>query len=119
VQFLQTYEGVEGDSASVVVATAIISALKNIPVKQDYAMTGSLSVRGEVLPIGGVSAKVEAAVEAGIKRVLVPKSNLQDIVIDKDKLEKIKIIPVETISDVLKEALDWKGKEKILNKILK
>ena len=62
VQFLQTYEGVEGDSASIAVATSIISALKNIPVRQDTAMTGSLSVRGDVLPVGGVSAKVEAAI---------------------------------------------------------
>src|SRR3989344_3655363 len=52
VQFLQTYEGVEGDSASIAVATAIISALKDVPVRQDTAMTGSLSVRGEVLPVG-------------------------------------------------------------------
>ena len=53
VQFLQTYEGVEGDSASIAVATSIISALKGAPVKQDYAVTGSLSVRGDVLPVGG------------------------------------------------------------------
>lgn len=119
VQFLQTYEGVEGDSASIAVATSIISSLKQIPIKQDTAMTGSLSVRGDVLPIGGVSSKVEAAIEAGIKRVLVPKSNLQDIVIDKNKLKKIKIIPVETIQEVLKQALDWKGKEIILKKLIK
>jgi len=119
VQFLQTYEGVEGDSASVAVATSIISALKNIPVKQNIAMTGSLSVRGEVLPVGGVSSKVEAAIDTGIKKVIVPKSNMQDIVIDKKKLDKIKIIPVENISQVLKEALDWKGKEGILKKIMK
>lgn len=119
VQFLQSYEGVEGDSASIAVATSIISALKKIPVKQDYAMTGSLTIRGEVLPIGGVSAKIEAAVDAGIKKVLVPKSNIQDIVVDKEKLKKIKIIPVETIVDVLKEALDWKGNQQILKKILK
>jgi len=119
VQFLQSYEGVEGDSASVAVATSIISAFKNIPVKQDIAMTGSLSVRGEVLPVGGVSAKVEAAIEAGIKKVIVPKSNLKDIIIDEKKSKDIKIIPVETISEVLKEALDWKGKEKILKKIIK
>ncbi|MCW4026529.1 MAG: ATP-dependent protease LonB, partial [Candidatus Bathyarchaeota archaeon] len=86
VQFLQTYEGVEGDSASIAVATSIISALKKIPVKQAVAMTGSLSVRGEVLPVGGVSAKVEAAIDAGIKKVLVPKSNQRDIVMDKEKL---------------------------------
>jgi Lon-like ATP-dependent protease len=117
VQFLQTYEGVEGDSASIAVATTIISALKKVPIKQDYAMTGSLSVRGEVLPIGGVSAKIEAAIAAGIKNVIVPKSNVQDIIVDKDKLSKIKIIPVEMITEVLEEILDWKGKEDILKKI--
>ncbi|MGV8141193.1 MAG: ATP-dependent protease LonB [Candidatus Woesearchaeota archaeon] len=117
VQFLQTYEGVEGDSASIAVATTIISALKKIPIKQEYAMTGSLSVRGEVLPIGGVSAKIEAAVAAGIKHVIVPKTNMQDIIVDKEKLSKIDIIPVETITEVLKEVLDWKGKEAILKKI--
>jgi Lon-like ATP-dependent protease len=117
VQFLQTYEGVEGDSASIAVATTIISALKNIPIKQDYAMTGSLSVRGEVLPIGGVSAKIEAAIAAGIKHVIVPKTNMKDIIVDKDKLAQVKIIPVETITEVLKEVLDWKGKEDILKKI--
>jgi len=119
VQFLQTYEGVEGDSASIAVATSIISALKNIPIKQEYAMTGSLSVRGEVLPIGGLTAKIEAAIDAGIKKVIVPKSNMQDIVIDKARLDKIEIIPVETIAQVLKEALDWKGHEDILKKIIK
>jgi Lon-like ATP-dependent protease len=119
VQFLQTYEGVEGDSASIAVATSIISALKGVPIKQDTAMTGSLSVRGDVLPIGGVSSKVEAAIETGIKRVIVPNANLKDIVIDKNKLKKIKIIPVETIEQVLREALDWKGKEKVLKKLMR
>ena len=119
VQFLQTYEGVEGDSASIAVATSIISALKKIPVRQDIAMTGSLSVRGEVLPVGGVGSKVEAAIEAGIKKVIVPKSNLNDIIIDKDKLKKIDLIPVDNIAQVLKIALDWKGKEKILKQIEK
>jgi Lon-like ATP-dependent protease len=119
VQFLQTYEGVEGDSASIAVATSIISALKKIPIKQDMALTGSLSVRGEVLPVGGVSSKVEAAIDAGIKKVIVPKSNVQDIVIDKKRLEKIKIIPVDNISEVLREALYWKGKQAILRKIMK
>ncbi len=119
VQFLQTYEGVEGDSASIAVATTIISALKHLPIRQDTAMTGSLSVRGEVLPVGGVSAKVEAAIEAGLKQVIVPHSNLQDIVIDAQKLKQIKIIPVENIIQVLKEALDWKGKEHVLKMIEK
>ncbi|MBR9682954.1 ATP-dependent protease LonB [Candidatus Woesearchaeota archaeon] len=117
VQFLQTHEGVEGDSASIAVATAIISALKKIPIKQNIAMTGSLSVRGEVLPVGGVSSKVEAAIDAGIKTIIVPKSNLQDIVVDKEQLDKVKIIPVETIEEVLTQVLDWKGKENIFKKI--
>lgn len=118
VQFLQTHEGVEGDSASLAVATAIVSALKSIPVRQNFAITGSVSVRGDTLPVGGVSAKVEAAIDAGIKNVIVPKSNIQDIVIiDKKKLNKINIIPVETIVDVLENILDWRGKTKILEHI--
>ncbi len=117
VQFLQTSEGVEGDSASIAVATAIISALKGIPVRQDTAMTGSLSVRGEVLPVGGVSQKVEAAMEAGIRQVIVPESNAKDVVLSNGK--KVKIIPVKTIAEVLEHALDWKGKGEILKKIKK
>jgi len=118
VQFLQTYEGVEGDSASIAVATAIISALKNIPIKQNLAMTGSLSVRGEVLPVGGVSSKVEAAIETGIKIVLVPKANLQDIVLSKEQLQKVKLIPVTTIEEVLSHALDWNGNKKLKDLIV-
>ena len=119
VQFLQTYEGVEGDSASIAVAVTIISALKGVPIKQDYAMTGSLSVRGNVLPVGGVTSKVEAAIDIGIKAVIVPRTNLKDIVIDKEALKKIKIIPVDHLTDVLKEVMDWRGRRATLNKILK
>lgn len=116
-QFIQTTEGVEGDSASIAVATSIISALKKVPVKQDTAMTGSLSIRGEVLAVGGVTAKIEAAIETGIKNVIIPKTNEQDIVLSEENLKKIKIIPVASIIPVLENALDWKGKESILNKI--
>src|SRR3989338_1321438 len=119
VQFLQTYEGVEGDSASIAVATAIISAFKGIPIKQDYAMTGSLSVRGEVLPIGGVTAKVEAAIDAGITHVIVPKANLRDIVLSPAKFKKIDIIPVEKLSEVLENVCDWKGKSSVLEQLKK
>ncbi len=119
VQFLQTQEGVEGDSASIAVATAIISALKKVPVKQDVAMTGSLSVRGEVLAVGGVTSKIEAAIEAGISTVIIPKSNMKDVVLSKEDLSKVKLIPVSDIKEVLKAALDWKGKESILEKISK
>ena len=117
VQFIQTHEGVEGDSASIAVATAIVSALKKVPVYQDMAMTGSLSVRGDVLAVGGVTCKVEAAIDAGIKRIIIPKSNYDDIVLPKEKLKDVQIIPVSTIDEVLKLALDWKGKERELKKI--
>lgn len=117
IQFLQTHEGVEGDSASIACATSVISALHKVPVKQDYAMTGSLSVRGEVLPVGGVTAKIEAAIEAGMTCVLIPKTNMNDVVLSDKKRKQIKIIPVSHITEVLKEALDWKGKEKILKQI--
>lgn len=112
-QFLQTYEGVEGDSASIAVAVAVISALKNIPVKQDIAMTGSLSIRGEVLPVGGVTQKVEAAGEAGLRCVLVPSSNLKDVILANGKA-KIELVPVKDIVQVLEHALDWKGNEEVL-----
>ncbi|MBU2639434.1 MAG: ATP-dependent protease LonB [Nanoarchaeota archaeon] len=116
-QFLQTESGVEGDSASIAVATAIVSALKKVPVRQDTAMTGSLSVRGEVLAVGGVTTKVEAAIEAGLKQVIIPKSNEKDLALTSQQKSKIKIIPVSTIQEVLKHALDWKGKQNILRKL--
>jgi ATP-dependent Lon protease len=111
IQFLQTYEGVEGDSASVSIATAVISATEELPVRQIVAMTGSLSVRGEVLPVGGVSAKVTAAIKAGFKEIIVPKSNLGDIVVSKEELAKVKIIPVSNLVEVLKIALDDSNKK--------
>ena len=77
-------------------------------------MTGSLSVRGEVLAIGGATSKIEAAIEAGISRVIIPEANLKDVILSEEDKHKIKIIPVKTIQEVLKEALDWKGKESIL-----
>ena len=116
-QFLQTESGVEGDSASIAVATSIISALKQIPIRQDTALTGSLSVRGDVLAVGGITQKVEAAIEARIPRVIIPKSNEKDVLLTKEDFKKIKIIPASTIKEVLKESLDWKGKEDILEKI--
>jgi Lon-like ATP-dependent protease len=119
VQFIGTYEGVEGDSASVSIATAVISALESIPVDQSTAMTGSLSVRGEILPIGGVSAKIEAAIKAGLKKVLIPESNMNDVLLDSVYEEKIKIIPVRTIRDVLENALVGSKKRSLMTKISK
>lgn len=117
IQFLQTYEGVEGDSASISVATAVISALEKVAINQTVAMTGSLSVRGEVLPVGGVTAKIEAAIEAGMKTVLIPKPNERDVLITKEDRKKIKVIPVSNISEVLEHALVWKKKKGLLDKI--
>ena len=105
IQFLQTYEGVEGDSASVSVAVAVISALENAKVRQDVAMTGSLTVRGEVLPVGGVTRKIEAAAEAGIKEVIIPESNMKDVLLEKKYEGKITIRPAKTLIDVLKYSL--------------
>ena len=105
VQFIQTYDGVEGDSASVSIATAVISAVEDIPIDQTVALTGSLNVRGDVMPIGGATAKIEAAAEAGMKKVLIPKSNLKDVMIEKKYEEMVEIIPTETLSDVLENIL--------------
>lgn len=117
IQFIGTYEGVEGDSASLSVITAVISAMEGVPVRQDVAMTGSLSIRGTVLPIGGVTAKVEAAAEAGIKKVLIPKANLKDVLIEDKYKEKIEVVSVETLTDVIENALMGAGKEELLKKL--
>jgi len=106
IQFVQTGQGgVDGDSASITVATAVISALEDIPVAQDLAMTGSLSVRGDVLPVGGVTHKIEAAAKSGCKRVIIPKANEQDVMIEDEYEEMIEVIPVSHISEVLDVAL--------------
>ncbi|MBS1193107.1 MAG: Lon-like ATP-dependent protease [Methanosaeta sp. ASP1-1] len=105
IQFIGTYEGVEGDSASISIATAVISAMEGVPVKQTVAMTGSLSVRGDVMPVGGVTQKIEAAAQAGIKTVLIPKANLGDVLIDEAFKGKIEIIPVSDISEVFEYAM--------------
>lgn len=118
VQFIQTADsGVEGDSASIAVATAIVSALKQIPIRQDTALTGSLSVRGEVLAIGGVTAKIEAAIEAGIARCVIPEANLKDVFLSQEDKTKIKIIPVKTIQQVLIEMLDWSKNKPLLKQL--
>ena len=104
VQFPGTHN-VDGDSASITMATAIISAFEGLPIDQNLAMTGSLSVRGEVLPIGGVSAKIEAAVKSGIERVVIPRSNLQDVLIDEKYESMVEIIAVDSLDEVLEHAL--------------
>ena len=110
IQFVQAgQQGVDGDSASITVATAVISALEDVGVSQNLAMTGSLSVRGDVLPVGGVTHKIEAAAKAGCKRVIIPKANEQDVMIEDEYEEMIEIIPVSHISEVLDVALEGEG----------
>ncbi len=119
IQFVGTYEGVEGDSASISIATAVLSAIQGIPVDQSVAMTGSLSVRGDVLPVGGVTYKIEAAALAGIKTVIIPKSNMGDVLIEDEYKDTIKIIPVTNIEEVLEHSLVGREKEGFISTIKK
>lgn len=118
IQFLQTYEGVEGDSASISIAVAVISALSEVPILQSIAMTGSLDVRGKVLPVGGVSGKIDAAIEAGMKKVLIPKANAEDVYLAPERLSKVEVIPVQDIVEVLEIALaEGSGKKTLMKKM--
>jgi Lon-like ATP-dependent protease len=118
IQFVLAHEGVEGDSASVSIATAVLSAMSRVPIRQDVAMTGSLSVHGKVLPIGGVTAKIEAAAKAGIKMVLVPTANMVDVLIEDEFKDKVRVVPCDTLFDVLENALvEGPGKATLLAKL--
>jgi Lon-like ATP-dependent protease len=117
VQFVGSSEGTEGDSASISVATAVISALESVEVNQSVGMTGSLSVRGQVLPVGAVTAKIEAAAEMGLKTVLIPKANMKDVLLEDKYIGRIEVVPVETLKDVLLYALVGTRKEGLLEKL--
>ena len=120
VQFVGAYEGVEGDSASVSIAAAVISAMENAAVDQTVALTGSLSVRGQVLPVGGVTAKIEAAAEVGIRKVLIPAANQRDVMLESRYLDQIEVVPVATLNDVLDNLiLASPGKAGLLEKLAK
>ncbi|MFX1537898.1 MAG: S16 family serine protease [Promethearchaeota archaeon] len=110
IQFLQSAVKNEGPSASITIATAIVSALTNVPIRQNVAMTGSLSVRGEVLPIGGATFKTEGAIAAGIKKIIVPRGNYNDIVLGKGHEGMIEVIPVQQFWEVLEIALVEEGR---------
>jgi len=96
----------DGPSAGIAMVTSIVSSMTNIPVDRNIAMTGEVTVTGQVLPIGGLKEKLLAAHRAGVKKVLIPKENEKDLVdIPKKVREDIKIIPVESADEVLKLAL--------------
>lgn len=101
---------IDGPSAGVSMATAIASALTQVPVDNRLAMTGEVSIHGRVKPVGGVVAKVEAAFQAGAAKVLVPKENYQDIF---SSLQGLQVVPVDTIQEVLQEALGIRFQETV------
>ncbi len=93
---------VDGPSAGVGIATAVYSAMTGIPVDNTVAMTGELSIRGLLCPVGGVMAKIEAAREAGVKRVFIPRKNWQHLF---DKETCLQVIPVEWLQEILDQVL--------------
>jgi ATP-dependent Lon protease len=96
----------DGPSAGVTMATAMASLLTGQPVRRDLAMTGEITLRGRVLPIGGLKSKLLAAHLAGVKTVLIPKRNEKDLVDVPDEIRsQLRIVGVETMDEVLAEAL--------------
>src|SRR5437588_3328192 len=97
----------DGPSAGAAMFTALASLFSNTPVRSDVAMTGEVTLRGLVLPIGGLKEKSLAAMRAGISTVLIPKLNEKDVVeIPEEAKQKLKFIPVETVDEVLANALE-------------
>ncbi len=93
---------IDGPSAGTAIAVAIYSAIKNLPVNNTVAMTGEISIRGAVKPVGGVVAKVEAARQAGVKRVLIPSENYQALFAERNDLE---VIGVDNLAEVIKNSV--------------
>ena len=99
----------DGPSAGIGICTAMVSALTGIPVRSDVAMTGEITLRGEVLPIGGLKEKLLAAHRGGIKTVLIPEENVKDLAEIPDNVKnRLDIHPVKWIDSVLEMALERK-----------
>ncbi|MCO4753602.1 MAG: endopeptidase La, partial [Bacteriovoracaceae bacterium] len=102
----------DGPSAGITMATALTSAITDIPVRQDVAMTGEITLRGRVLPIGGLKEKLLAAKQSGIQTVIIPEKNAKDLVKVPDEIKQgLNIHPVDQAEKVLKIALDLKKPE--------
>jgi ATP-dependent Lon protease len=96
----------DGPSAGTAMATALVSALMNVPVRRDVAMTGEITLRGRVMPIGGLKEKLLAAHRAGLTTVLIPKDNRKDLrEIPRRVLRLLRIVLVEHVDEALREAL--------------
>ncbi|MGV6903906.1 MULTISPECIES: endopeptidase La [unclassified Brucella] len=96
----------DGPSAGIAMVTAIVSVLTGIPVRKDIAMTGEVTLRGRVLPIGGLKEKLLAALRGGIKKVLIPEENAKDLAEIPDNVKNnLEIVPVSRVGEVLKHAL--------------
>ncbi|KAF1085646.1 Lon protease 2 [Sporotomaculum syntrophicum] len=100
---------VDGPSAGVAVATAVYSAITGVPVDNTVAMTGEVSIRGFVMPVGGVVAKVEAARHAGAKKVYIPTDNYQEMF---SNIKGLEVLPVETLEEVIKGSLHQRSQDK-------
>lgn len=108
----------DGPSAGITMATTLVSALLKIPVKKDIAMTGEVTLRGRVLPIGGLKEKALAAHRGGIKTIMIPKENEKDIEEIPEKIQKdLTIILVDHMDEVLKQALVLKDPETFFKKV--
>ncbi|MCK4308681.1 MAG: endopeptidase La, partial [Candidatus Atribacteria bacterium] len=96
----------DGPSAGITMATSLISSLTDIPVRKDVAMTGEITLRGRVLPVGGLKEKILAAYQSGIKTIIIPQDNIKNIDdLPNDIKKSLKFISVNNIDDVLKAAL--------------
>ena len=95
----------DGPSAGIAIITSIISAITGVPINKDVAMTGEITLRGVVLPIGGLKEKLLAAHRGGNKKVLIPYENKKDLSEIPDIKKNIKILPVKNVDEVLKVAL--------------
>ena len=107
----------DGPSAGIGITLSILSSLTKIPVKCNVAMTGEITLRGEVLAIGGLKEKLLAAIRGGIKQVLIPKDNIKDLAeLPKKVINSIEIIPVQLIDEVFEHGLEWMPDESNRNK---
>ena len=105
----------DGPSAGITMVTALTSAITGIPVFQNVAMTGEVTIRGRVLPIGGLKEKILAAKQAGVQTVLIPAKNAKDLPEIPDEIKSgINVIPVQHVEEVLKVALELSQPEKFM-----